>query len=211
MSAPPPHPPPQPDAAPTRRTFLRRFARAGIALGVIGGTGVIAAIRTSGYHVDPRRAAALEAIAPWQLAVIDAVATRMCAADVPYDSPGAPPTPLEVGVGEFWDAFVAACDRSLARECKALVGFVEHAWPLACGELHRFTSLPADRQDAVLAKMASSSSDLVRGAFQSLKSLVMMGYWRDPRTWGVIGYDGPLVNRPPDGWTPKKYLVRGGA
>ena len=197
--------------APSRRTFLRRVTRAGVALAVLGGTGVIAAIRTTGYHVDPQRAAALRALAPWQLAVIDAVAARMCAADVPYDAPGAPPTPLEAGVGEFYDAFVAACEASLARDCKAVVGFVEHAWPIACGELHRFTALPVDRQDAVLAKMESSSSDLVRAAFQSLKSLVMMGYWRDPRTWGVIGYDGPRVNRPPDGWTPKRYLVRGGS
>ena len=204
-------PSPKPDATPSRRTFLRRFARAGIALGVLGGTGVIAAIRTSGYHVDPARAGALKAIAPWQLAVIDAVSARLCAADVPYDAPGAPPTPREVGVGEFYDAFVAACDRSIARDCKALVGFVEHVWPIACGELHRFTALPLDRQDAVLAKMESSSSDLVRGAFHSLKSLLMMGYYRDPRTWGVLRYDGPLVNRPLDGWTPKRYLTRGGA
>jgi hypothetical protein len=199
------------DPAPTRRSFLRRFARAGVALGVLGGTGIVAAIRTSGYRVDPARAAKLKSIAPWQLAVIDAAAARMCAADVPYDAPGAPPTPLEVGVGEFFDAFVAACDRSIARDCKAMIGFVEHAWPLVCGELHRFTALPADRQDAVLAKMESSSSEMVCGAFHSLKSLLMMAYWRDPRTWGVVGYDGPLVNRPFDGWTPKKYLVRGGA
>lgn len=204
-------PSPKPDSTPSRRTFLRRFARAGIALGVLGGSGVIAAIRTSGYRVDPARAAKLKSIAPWQLAVIDAVAARMCAADVAYDSPGAPPTPLEVGVGEHYDAFVTACEASLARDCKALVGFVEHVWPIVCGELHRFTSLPADRQDALLAKMESSSNDMVCGAFHSLKSLLMMGYWRDPRTWGVMGYDGPLVNRPVDGWTPKKYLVRGGA
>jgi len=153
----------------------------------------------------------LRALAPWQLAVIDAIAARMCAADVAYDSPGAPPTPLEVGVGEFFDAFVAGSSRAMARDCLAVLGFAEHAWPLACGELHRFTALDANRQDALLAKMEASSNDLVSGAFHSLKSLTMMGYWRDPRTWGVIGYDGPLVNRPPDGWTPKRYLSRGGA
>jgi hypothetical protein len=197
-------------APPNRRTFLRRVKRAAIAFGVLGGAGVIAAVRTSGYQVDPARAASLKAIAPWQLAVLDAVAARMCAADVAYDAPGAPPTPREVGAAEFYDTFVSRCDRSLARDCKAAIGFVEHAWPLACGQLHRFTALPADRQDALLAKMESSSSDLVRGCFQSLKSLLMMGYWRDPRTWGVIRYDGPMVNRPLEGWTPKRYLAGGG-
>jgi len=113
-------------------------------------------------------------------------------------------------VGEFFDTFVAASDPSIARDCRALIGFVEHAWPFACGELHRFTSLPSERQDALLTQMESSSIELVRGAFHSLKSLLMMGYWRDPRTWGVLRYDGPLVNRPPDGWTPRRYLPRVG-
>lgn len=205
-------PPPRVSAdAPSRRAFLRRVTKGAIAFGVIGGAGVLAWVRTSGYRVDAKRAASLKTIAPWQLAVIDAVASRICAADVAYDSPGAPPSPLEVGVGEFVDAFLAACEPSIARDCKGAIGFVEHAWPIACGELHRFTALSPDRQDVVLSKMEASSSDLVSGAFHGLKSLVMMGYWRDPRTWGVLGYDGPLVNRPPDGWTPTRYLVRGGA
>jgi len=34
---------------------------------------------------------------------------------------------------------------------------------------------------------------------------VMMGYYRDPRTWGVLGYDGPLMNRPEGGWVPLRH------
>jgi hypothetical protein len=52
----------------------------------------------------------------------------------------------------------------------------------------------------VLASVEASSSDLLRAGFDGLKSLVFMGYYRDPRTWGILGYDGPLVNRPRGGW-----------
>ena len=45
-----------------------------------------------------------------------------------------------------------------------------------------------------------NGEDLLRGAFDGLKSLVFMGYYRDPRTWRILGYDGPRVNRPDEGW-----------
>ncbi|MBL8609283.1 MAG: hypothetical protein JNL38_18280 [Myxococcales bacterium] len=42
--------------------------------------------------------------------------------------------------------------------------------------------------------------DLLRGGFAGLKSLIFMGYYRDPRTWAILGYDGPRVGRPERGW-----------
>jgi len=193
---------------PARRTFLRRVVRGGAALALLGSCGTLAAIRSSGYSVDPARASVLKTCAPWQLVVLDAIAARMCLADVPYDAKGAPPTPREVGVSEFVDAFLAEAPAPVRRDFLALVGAVEHAYPLLCGHRRRFSALPTDQQDRVLTQMETSSVGLVRGAFAGLKSLLMMGYWRDPRTWGVIGYDGPLVNRPDSGWVPAKYLVR---
>ncbi len=188
-----------------RRGFLKRVGWPTIAWATLGASGVAALVRATGYDVDPRRAAYLKALSPWQLAVVDALADRMCAADVPYDAPGAPPSARDVEVAEFVDEFVAASEPAIRRDLLAAIGAVEHAVPLLCGEARRFTALSAEEQDAVLARMEASSSGLLRGAFQGLKSLVMMGYWRDPRTWGAIGYDGPLVNRPPGGWVPLRY------
>jgi hypothetical protein len=45
-----------------------------------------------------------------------------------------------------------------------------------------------------------SGSDLLRAGCEGLKSLVFLGYYRDPRTWTILGYDGPLVGRPAGGW-----------
>jgi hypothetical protein len=37
----------------------------------------------------------------------------------------------------------------------------------------------------------------MRGGFEGLKALLFMGYYRDARTWRVIGYDGPRVEARP--------------
>lgn len=193
-----------PAATPSRRTFLRKAVLGGLATAAALGGGALA-IRLGGYAVDDRRAAYLKVLSPWHLAVLDAVSARLCLADVPYDAIGAPPRPADVGVAEFVDAFVAASHPTVQRDVQGLIALVEHLWPLRCGHAHRFTRLDAAAQDDVLAKMESASIGLVRGAFQGLKTLVMMGYWRDPRTWGVLGYDGPEVARPDGGWTPIRF------
>lgn len=183
----------------------RSFLRAGLAWAALGATGVAALLRTSGYDRADRRVAYMRALSAWHLAVVDALADRMCAADVDYEAPGAPPPPREVEVAAFVDAFVADSDAPIRRDLLAAIGALEHAFPALAGQVQRFTALSPARQDAVLAAMESSSIGLVRGAFHGLKSLVMMGYYRDPRTWGVLAYDGPQVNRPPGGWVPLRY------
>jgi hypothetical protein len=195
---------PAPSESPSRRAFLRKLVRGGLAT-VAAVAGGALAIRLGGYAVDDRRAAYLKVLSPWHLAVLDAVSARLCLADVPYDAIGAPPRPADVGVAEFVDAFVAAAHPTVQRDVQGLLALVEHLWPLRCGHAHRFTQLDATAQDDVLAKMEGASIGLVRGAFQGLKTLVMMGYWRDPRTWGVLRYDGPEVARPDGGWTPIRF------
>lgn len=175
----------------------------------MGGLGLATAVRTSGYAVDPTRVKDLKVLAEWEFAVVDALAARICASDLPADAPGTPPTAREVGVTEWIDAYLAEGDVPTRRDVRLLIGCLEHLWPMLCGERRRFTSLPSATQDRVLGAMEASSHGLVSGAFHGLKSLCFMGYYRDPRTWGILGYDGPLVNRPEDGWTPRRYLVRG--
>lgn len=187
----------------------RSFVRAGLAWAALGATGLAAVLRTSGYDRSDRRLGSLRALSGWQLAVVDALADRLCAADVPYDAPGAPPTPREAEVALFVDAFVAEAAPAVRRDLLAAFGALEHAFPALVGEVHRFTALSAQRQDAVLAAMESSSIELLAGAFHGLKSLVMMGYYRDPRTWGLLGYDGPMVARPAEGWVPLRYQSKG--
>jgi hypothetical protein len=72
---------------------------------------------------------------------------------------------------------------------------VEQLAPIGAGFASRFTQLAARDQDDVLASVEESGSDLLRGGFESVKALLFMGYYRDPRTWSIVGYDGPLLGR----------------
>lgn len=183
----------------------RSFLRGALAYTALGGASVLSLARFVAYDRTDRRIAYMRALSAWQVAAVDALANRMCAADVPYDAPFAPPSPRDVEVVEFVDAFVAGSERALRRDLLAAIGALEHAFPMLAGYARRFSSLSAEQQDRVLRAMETSSIDLVRGAFAGLKSVVMMGYYRDPRTWGVIGYDGPLIGRPDGGWVPLRH------
>jgi len=115
------------------------------------------------------------------------------------DSPDIPTTD-DTDVAGFADAYVARLPAGLRRDLLRAVAFVEHLAPLGVGCAARFTRLSAADQDRVLASLESSGQDLLRGAFEGLKALVFMGYYRDPRTWRILRYDGPRVGRPDEGW-----------
>jgi hypothetical protein len=162
-----------------------------------GAAGAMGVVRTGGYVVPPLVAAQLEALSPWQYVVVTHVARRIAAPD--RDDPRIP-TPDDVDVAGFIDSYVARLPPALRRDLLRAIGFVEHLAPLAVARTSRFTRLgPAD-QDRVLASLESSHQDLLRGAFDGLKSLVFMGYYRDVRTWRILSYDGPIIGRPDDGW-----------
>ncbi len=158
--------------------------------------GAVAIVRTRGYAVP--EGTELTILAPWQYVVVQHLARRVCAAD---RDDGSVPTPDDVGVAAFVDRYVATMPAALRRDLLSLFGVVEHVLPVLSKKSSRFTRLAPDEQDAVLAKMEASDQDLLRGAFAGVKSLLFMGYYRDPRTWKILGYEGPFVNRPAGGWT----------
>jgi Gluconate 2-dehydrogenase subunit 3 len=158
---------------------------------------VAGTLRTRGYALEPGRR--LVVLAPWEFIVVQHAARRIAAPDVP-GAGGSAPAADEVDVAGFVDVWVARMHRGLRRDVGRLLVFIEHFAPLTIGFTSRFTRLDAAEQDRVLASVESSSSDIVRSCFEGLKALVFMGYYRDPRTWRIVGYDGPLVGRPARGW-----------
>lgn len=179
---------------PSRRRFLAYVGGALVAAG-----GLAAIVRTRGYAVAPARAASLKSLAPWQLIVFEHAARRIAAPD---DETPAPPSPDDVDVAGFIDAYVAHMAPPIRRDLLRLVAFVEHIAPFAVGLTSRFTRLAPADQDRVLAGLEASDQTLLRGGFAGLKSLVFMGYYRDPRTWKALHYEGPLIGRPEGGWSP---------
>jgi hypothetical protein len=153
-----------------------------------------------GYDVDPARRLAF--FVPWQMAVLEHAARRIAAPDAPepQSHAPAPPSPDDVDVAGFIDGAAARMHPAVRRDLGRFLAYLEQVAPLACGYLSRFTRLEPEEQDRVLASLEASSHDLLRGGFEGLKALVFMGYYRHPQTWAVIGYDGPLLSRPPRGW-----------
>jgi hypothetical protein len=172
---------------PTRRKLL-----VGGALLLVGSA--VALVRTRGYDVPADRK--LVALSPWQFLVVQALARRIAARDKD-DAP----TADDVDVAGFIDRYVAEMPAPLRRDLGRMFGYIEHVAPVASGHGSRFTRLADEAQDDVLRGIESSASDLLRGGFDGVKSLVFMGYYRDARTWKILGYEGPLVNRPAGGWT----------
>jgi hypothetical protein len=164
-------------------------------LGAVGGALLVAAtgvavVRTSGYVVPKDVAARLRVLSPWQYVVLAAAARRIAARDAD-DAP----TPDEVGVATFLDGYLEKLPEAMRRDFLRLLAFLEHLAPLGQKLGSRFSRLAPADQDRVLASLESNDEGLLRGGFDGLKSLVFMGYYRDPRTWKIIGYAGPFVSR----------------
>jgi Gluconate 2-dehydrogenase subunit 3 len=174
----------------------RRVLQAGVGAALVLGGSAVAFVRTRGYALPAGRV--LTAFAPWQFIVVEHAARRITAPDRPGDA--SIPTAGALDVAGFVDGWVSRMDARVRRDLGRFLGYLEHLAPVAAGHSARFTRLPPAEQDEVLAAVESSSTDLLRAGFDGLRSLVFMGYYRDPRTWGIAGYDGPLVGRPPGGW-----------
>ena len=171
----------------------RKVLKAAIAFGVLGAAGsVVAVVRSRGYEVPENVRSKLVGLEAWQYVVIQHLARRVCAAD----EPGVV-TPDEADVSGFVDGYVARMAPRMRRDLGRFLGVVEQLAPAGLGLTSRFTRLEASDQDRVLASLESSPSDLLRGGFEGLKALLFMGYYRDARTWSVIGYDGPRVEARP--------------
>ena len=176
----------------TRRRFFAVFGGTVVAAGTM-----VAFFRTRGYQVSDSVRARLVTLSPWQFVFLQHAARRIAAADI--DDPKIPTTDA-VDVAGFIDGYLARLPPTKKKDLGRLFAYVEHLAPLRLNLAARFTRLSPGDQDRVLASLESSDQDLLRGGFEGLKALVFMGYYRDPRTWKILNYAGPMVLRPERGW-----------
>ena len=159
-------------------------------------SGVAVRLRTRGYEAPSGRT--LVVLGAWQWGVVRHAASRIAAPD--GEASPSLPTAGDLDVAGFIDGWLSRMEGRVVRDFGRFLAYLEHVAPLGCGLMSRFTHLSASDQDRVLASLETSRSDLLRAGFEGLKALVFMGYYRDPRTWRVLGYDGPFVGRPAGGW-----------
>jgi hypothetical protein len=169
-------------------------------LATVGGsalvfTGGLLAWHSSGYELPEETQRLLRTLTAKEALIVAAVAARILRSDHRDD-----PSAADVDAALFIDGIAARLAERNLRDLRRLLHVVEHVLPVWEGHFSRFTRLAGAEQDAVLRAMMTSEVTVLRGAFDSLKCLCVMAYYRDPRTWARIGYDGPLVARPPRGW-----------
>lgn len=153
-------------------------------------------VRTAGLVSKVMRRASPDAgeMPSWIREVFVAVVDRMCA----YDNPEMP-DPRKCGATEAALEFLEGTPPETREELQSLLVFVEISPFLLGPERSRFTSLEAESKGELLRRWEQSPLDPMRGGFRALKSMVMMGYWSRPETFGAIGYsvsDNPGVPDP---------------
>ena len=65
------------------------------------------------------------------------------------------------------------------------------------GHFARFSDLAPHARAEVLEAWQTSSLELARLGFRSLKALVFLAYYRDAAAWQPLGYGGPVVRATP--------------
>jgi len=167
-----------------RRRFLRTTLLGGALLGVAATVGR----HLSGYTLDPSIAGRLRVLSNKEFLIFSAAARRLLATDGP-DAPDAD----TVGVALFVDRYLENLDPALSGDFRALLQLLEHGTVIFRLSGSRFTHQSALEQDATLDDWAHSRLTVRRRGFQALKTMALLGYWRDDRTWPLIGYSGPTL------------------
>lgn len=174
------------NSAMAARHSRRKFLRLGIAGGALLAAGGIFALHGGDYELDDRTRRRLRGFDAQRFRVFEAFADRVL--------DGCRPGAREVGVALFVDGFVAQMDARTRSDVRKLLGLLEHG-TLFGDSVGRFTDLSPVAQDRYLEGWESSRFVVKRTGFSALKSLAMMGYYRDPRAFVAIGYPGPVVPR----------------
>ncbi|MDF1661114.1 MAG: gluconate 2-dehydrogenase subunit 3 family protein [Planctomycetota bacterium] len=170
----------------SRRSLLKR----GLFGGLILGMGGVFAYQQSGYELKKEKAEALKILGAKEFIVLQAIAARVLASD----EDGAPEA-NEVGVVEWIDGYLHRQSSWVQKDFLMLLNAIEHAGPVMDFQFSRFTRMSAKQQDKVLGNWARSRLGLRKQGFSALKGLCVMAYYRHPKTWDMLGYDGPLVKK----------------
>lgn len=171
-----------PDSMITRRRFL--------AAGVVG----TVALATAGWWAWSRRAVTtgnVRALSSDALAIVTAIVPAMLAGALPGDTRARATAVTETVAGV--DEAVAGLPPAAQTELGQL--FTLLAMPPArrafAGVATPWEEASVDEVAAFLDRWHDSRWALKRSAYDALHQLIVAAWYGNPRSWSVIGYDGP--------------------
>ena len=177
-------------AAPTSTTTSRSrrsILRVGLWGSALLGASAIIGRSLSGYVLPPG-VVRPSTLSDKELLVLAAAVQRLVATDGP-DAP----SPDGLALASWLDSYLAGLDAPLRRDLRALLHLLEHGSSLFRLRATRFTHLSPDEQDATLEDWSQSVLSVRRQGFQALRSLAFVAYYRDDRTFALLGYPGPMI------------------
>lgn len=175
---------PRPPFSITRRGLLRLGA-SGAALGALGQLRAV-----------PASASALAATSAGQLRFFDErsaeILVQVVERLVDTGDPTAPAVRATAAISTI-DALCAGLDPVLVEPLPLALRLVEWGPLLFELSFSRFSKLSAEAKDASLRGWMQSRFEVRRMAFHALRNLAFLGYWSQPETWPLVGYQGPLL------------------
>jgi hypothetical protein len=98
------------------------------------------------------------------------------------------------------DSVFANLPQHFGHEFKLLLRIFEYGTPFLGLTFKRFTQMTPEEQDHYLAGWECSRLPFKRMGFQALKRTALSAFYGSERTWALIGYRGPWLERgyPPD-------------
>jgi hypothetical protein len=169
-----------------RRAFIKR----GLFGGVILGLGALFSYQQSGYKIARETLETLKILNAKEFLVLESVAERIMSGDQ-----AGVPSARELKVAQWIDGYLSRQPRWVQKDFVLLLNALEHSGPALNFVFSRFTRMTAQQQDAVLDSWSRSRLSLRKQGFGAVKGLCVMAYYRHPRSWDVLGYDGPLVKK----------------
>lgn len=122
-----------------------------------------------------------------------AVITKMTRAILPTERHGLPDCINEVPTVENVDEMVGNMDPT-QRSLLGLGLWVFEYRPMASFKFKRFSRMSDEKAHRYVVAMQEGAF-FERGLTATMKTLITLNYWRDPRTWDALDYWGPVTER----------------
>jgi hypothetical protein len=104
------------------------------------------------------------------------------------------PKVRDTGAVATVDGLCAGLDPSISGPLPLLMRAFEYAPLLLDFTFTRFTSMTAAEKDVSIETWRTSRLHLRRLAFLGVRNLCFFGWYAQPESWPLIGYQGPLIS-----------------
>jgi len=125
---------------------------------------------------------------PAETEILTRIAERVC----DTGDPAAPPL-RETGAIASIDAFCRSLDPELTGQLPLALRLFEWGPFLFDWTFTPFTRMSDAERDASLRAWMTSRLAIRRQAFLAVRNLCLLGFYSQPETWRMIGYQGPLL------------------